>query len=292
MKKETLLVHQNFKGDDQNSIVRQINTSTAYLFNDADHAAALFNLEATGNIYTRITNPNADALATLVSDLEGGIGGLCFASGQAALTAAITTIAQSGDYILVSNSLYGGTTALINNTLRAFGITPIFFNQDDSYEQIAALLSHDIKLVLVEAIANPNCRVIDFSKLTKLAQNFDFPIVVDSTFTPPTLFNPIEWGAHIIVHSATKYLGGHGNALAGIVVDSGKFKWNAPKFKCFNQPDPGCHGIIFNEHFGDAAFLARARTQILRDMGGALSPFNAYLISMGIQTLALRMNYI
>lgn len=289
---ETLAVHQNYRGDDTNSIVRPIHATSAYFFDDADHGANLFDLAVAGNIYTRITNPTNDALGALVSDLEGGVGGLAVASGAAAVTTVILSLCRSGDHILASKSLYGGTLSLLANTFSQYGVTTTFVDQNLSEEALNQAVLPNTKLIFAEVIGNPLANVLDVDKFSRVAKTNRIPLVIDSTFTPPNLFKAIEHGADIIVHSATKYLGGHGNTLGGIIVDAGTFDWASGKFEQFTKPDPSYHGLVYHEVFGNQAFIFKARTQALRDTGVAISPFNAFLISTGIQTLAVRLAHI
>lgn len=289
---ETLAVHQNYRGDETNSIVRPIHATSAYFFDDADHGANLFDLAVAGNIYTRITNPTNDALGALVSDLEGGVGGLAVASGAAAVTTVILSLCRSGDHILASKSLYGGTLSLLANTFSQYGVTTTFVDQNLSEEALNQAVLPNTKLIFAEVIGNPLANVLDVDKFSRVAKENRIPLVIDSTFTPPNLFKAIEHGADIIIHSATKYLGGHGNTLGGIIVDAGTFDWASGKFEQFTKPDPSYHGLVYHEVFGNQAFIFKARTQALRDTGVAISPFNAFLISTGIQTLAVRLAHI
>lgn len=286
---ETLAVYQNFTGDEQNSIVRGIHPTTAYRFDDAQHGADLFNLEVGGNIYSRLTNPTNDALGQLVSELEGGVGGLAVSSGQSALSLAVLTIAKAGDHILASKKIYGGSTSLLGQTFKNIGIETTFIDQDASLEELQQYVKPNTKIFLGETIGNPLADVLDFEKFAKFTKDNDIVFIVDNTFATPALFKPLEHGANIVVHSATKYLGGHGNALAGVIVDGGNFDWSkSKKYEDFTQPNEGYHGLVFTEAFGNAAFIARARTLGLRDFGFATSPFNSFIILTGISTLHLR----
>ncbi len=289
---ETLAVHQGFKGDETNSIVRPIHTSTAYHFNDADHGADLFNLQAVGNIYTRLTNPTNDALGNLVAELEGGIGGLSVASGAAALLTTILTICEAGDHIVSSKFIYGGSYSLLSNTLKPFGIEVTYVDQTESKEELQKAFRPNTKILFAEVIGNPNVQVLDVEKFASLAKENKVPFVVDGTFTPPSIFKAFDHGVDILIHSATKYLGGHGNALGGVIVDAGKFDWANGKFPSFTQPQDAYHGLVYTEAFGNLAFLIKARAHVLRDIGSSLSPFNAFLILQGIQTLHIRLDYV
>lgn len=289
---ETLAVHQGFRGDETNSIVRPIHTSTAFAFNDADHGADLFNLSAVGNIYSRLTNPTNDALGNVVAELEGGVGGLSVASGAAALLTTVLSICESGDHIVSSKSIYGGSYSLFSNTLKNFGIEVTYVDQNASREEIQQAFQENTKILFAEVIGNPKVEVLNVEKFAALAKANDVPFVVDSTFTPPAIFKAFDHGVNIVVHSATKYLGGHGNALAGVIVDSGTFDWNNGKFPSLTTPQDAYHGLVYTEAFGNLAFLIKARAHVLRDIGASLSPFNAFLILQGIQTLHLRLDYV
>lgn len=289
---ETLAVHQGFKGDETNSIVRPIHTSTAYHFNDADHGADLFNLTAVGNIYSRLTNPTNDALGNVVAELEGGIGGLSVASGAAALLTTVLTICEAGDHIVSSKSIYGGSYSLLSNTLKPFGIDVTYIDQTASKEDIEQAFRPNTKLLFAEVIGNPKVEVLDVEKFAAIAKEQKVPFVVDGTFTPPSIFRAFDHGVDILIHSATKYLGGHGNALGGIIVDAGTFDWANGKFPSFTQPQDAYHGLVYTEAFGNLAFLIKARAHVLRDIGTTLSPFNAFLILQGIQTLHIRLDYV
>lgn len=289
---ETLAVHQNFTGDETHSIARPIHPSTAFSFESANAGAELFDLQKAGNIYTRLTNPTNDALGELVSQLEGGVGGLAFASGAAALTAIILTLCQQGDHIVASKALYGGTIALLNNTFSRLGITTTYVDQHESAEEVENAFQPTTKFLLAEIIANPKVDVLDVEKFAQIAARQKVPFIVDSTFTPPYLFQPKEYGVNIIFHSATKYLGGHGNALGGVVVDCGNFDWNQDKFKELSTPSDAYHGLSFVDVFKEQAFIYKLRAEALRDTGGTISPFNAYIILTGIQTLHVRLAYI
>ncbi|ELV09077.1 O-acetylhomoserine aminocarboxypropyltransferase [Wohlfahrtiimonas chitiniclastica] len=289
---ETLAVHQGFRGDETNSIVRPIHTSTAFAFNDADHGADLFNLSAVGNIYSRLTNPTNDALGNVVAELEGGVGGLSVASGAAALLTTVLSICESGDHIVSSKSIYGGSYSLFSNTLKNFGIEVTYVDQNASREEIQQAFQENTKILFAEVIGNPKVEVLNVEKFAALAKANDVPFVVDSTFTPPAIFRAFDHGVNIVVHSATKYLGGHGNALAGVIVDSGTFDWNNGKFPSLTTPQDAYHGLVYTEAFGNLAFLIKARAHVLRDIGASLSPFNAFLVLQGIQTLHLRLDYV
>ena len=263
--------------------------TTSYLFQDADHAARLFALQEFGNIYTRIMNPTTDVFEKRVAALEGGAAGLATASGQAAETLIATTLANAGDEIVSTTSLYGGTYNLFHYTLPKLGITVRFVDADD-FDGLRKAINGKTRLVYTETLGNPKLDIVDIEKLAAIAHENKLPLVIDNTSASPALVRPIEWGADIVVNSATKFLGGHGNSIGGVIVDAGKFDWAASgRFKDFTEPDPSYHGLKYTEAFGPLAFILKARVQGLRDTGAALSPFNAFLLLQGIETLHLRM---
>jgi len=263
--------------------------TTSFVFNDAEHAANLFALKEFGNIYTRIMNPTTDVLEQRVASLEGGVGALAFASGQAAETAAILNLASAGDEIVSSASLYGGTFNLFNYTLPKLGIKVHLV--PPTPEDIKGAINEKTKAVYAETLGNPELNTLDIRAIADVAHEAGVPLIIDNTMASPYLVRPFEHGADIIIHSLTKFLGGHGNSIGGIVVDSGKFDWAAsPRFKAdFVDPDPSYHGLSYTEALGPLAYIIKARVQGLRDTGAALSPFNAFLILQGIETLPLRM---
>ena len=262
--------------------------TTAYNFQDTQHAADLFSLKANGYIYTRISNPTTDVLEKRIAALEGGIGAIAFASGQAAILSAILNILEVGDEIVSSASLYGGTYNLFAYNLPRLGIKVKFVDASE-LENFAAAITERTKLVYAEALGNPSGDVLDIEGVAKLAHKNGIPLMVDATFVTPYLLKPIDFGADIVIHSATKFLGGHGVAMGGVVVDAGKFDWKSSKFPLLSQPDPSYQGINYAVDIGAAAFITRLRVQILRDFGATISPFNAFLILLGIETLPLRM---
>ena len=294
MKLETLAVHAGYSPDPTTKAVAvPIYQTTSYAFDNTQHGADLFDLKVQGNIYTRIMNPTQDVLEKRVAALEGGIAGLALASGQAAITYAIMTIAEAGDNIISSSTLYGGTYNLFAHTLPQYGINVRFvdYRDPDSFEK---LIDEKTKAVYVESIGNPLGNITDIEKFATIAHKHGIPLIVDNTVPSPYLLRPIEFGADIVVHSLTKYLGGHGNSIGGIIVDSGKFPWaeHKERFPRLNQPDVSYHGVVYTEALGAAAFIGRARVVPLRNMGAAISPFNVFLILQGIETLALRMDRI
>ena len=289
MKFDTVAIHGGQVVDrDTNSRALPIYMTSAYTFNDTDHAASLFALEAPGNIYTRLMNPTTDVLEKRVAELEGGVGALAVASGMSAITYAILNIAKAGDEIVAQSTLYGGTYTLFSNTFARLGIKTIFVDSDNP-KDFEAAINEKTRLIFAETIANPKLNVLDVQGLADVAHANGIPLIIDNTVPTPYLLKPINFGADIVIHSATKFLGGHGTSLAGVIVDSGKFDWKNGKFPELTEPDPSYHGLKFTEAFGNAAYIVKARTNILRDTGAALSPFNAFLIVQGIETLSLRM---
>ena len=263
--------------------------TTSYEFQDADHAGRLFALKEFGNIYTRIMNPTTDVFEKRVAALEGGVAGLATASGQAAETLVALTLASAGDEIVSTTSLYGGTYNLFHYTLPKLGITVRFVDADD-FDGRRAAINDKTRAVYTETLGNPKLDVVDIEKIAAIAHEHKLPLVIDNTSVSPALVRPIEWGADIVVNSATKFLGGHGTTIGGVIVDAGKFDWAASgRFKGFTEPDPSYHGLVFSEAFGPLAFILKARVQGLRDTGAALSPFNSFLLLQGIETLHLRL---
>ncbi|MBF0613768.1 MAG: aminotransferase class I/II-fold pyridoxal phosphate-dependent enzyme [Magnetococcales bacterium] len=291
MKPETIAIHGGYRPDPTTKAVAvPIYQTTSYAFDDTQHAADLFDLKVAGNIYTRIMNPTTAVLEQRVAELEGGIGGLGLASGQAAITYAIFTICEAGDNIIASSTLYGGTYNLFAHTLPQLGITVRFADYRDP-ASFAALMDGRTKAVFVESIGNPLGNVIDISALAEVAHAHGVPLMVDNTVPTPVLCRPFDFGADIVIHSLTKYMGGHGNSIGGMLVDSGRFPWaeHKERFRRLNEPDVSYHGVTYTEALGAAAFIGRARVVPLRNMGSAISPFNSFLILQGIETLALRM---
>lgn len=262
--------------------------TTSYVFDDTQHAEDLFALKKSGNIYTRIMNPTTDVFEQRMAALEGGVGALALSSGQAAVLYSIQNIASSGDNIVAASTLYGGTANLFNHTMPRMGITAKFVNPDEA-ENFTAAIDENTKAIFVEVLGNPGINIVDIEKVAKVAHDNAIPLIVDSTFATPYLLRPIEYGADIVVHSATKFIGGHGTSIGGVIVDSGKFDWSkSPKFPYLNNPDPSYHGIVYSRDVGAAAYILKARVQLLRDTGSALSPFNSFLFLQGLETLSLR----
>jgi O-acetylhomoserine (thiol)-lyase len=286
---DTKALHAGYSPDPQTGACAvPIWQTTSYVFKDTAHAARLFALEEAGNIYTRIMNPTTDVLEKRVAALENGAAGLAFASGMAAITAAVTTLCAVGDEVVASTRLYGGTVTLFSVTLARLGIRTRWVDSDEPAAFAAAIGEHT-KLVFLETIGNPKLTIPDLAGIAAVARERGVPVVVDNTTASPALCRPIDYGCDIVMHSLTKYLGGHGNSIGGILVDSGKFSWDSGRFPEFVDPDPSYHGLRFHEAFGDVAFAARARVKTLRDLGACISPFNAFLIIQGIETLSLRM---
>ncbi len=293
-KPETIAVHGGYSPDPTTrSVAVPIYQTVAYAFDSTQHGADLFDLKVPGNIYTRIMNPTTDVLEKRVAALEGGIAGLALASGQAAITYAIQTIAEAGDNIVSSSALYGGTYNLFAHTLPQFGIQVRFADHSDP-QSFGKLIDARTKAVFVESIGNPLGNITDIEAVAKVAHAHGVPLIVDNTVATPYLLRPIDFGADIVVHSLTKYLGGHGNSIGGAIVDSGRFPWaeHKERFRRLNEPDVSYHGVVYTEALGPAAFIGRARVVPLRNTGAALSPFNAFLILQGIETLGLRMERI
>jgi len=291
MKPETIAIHVGYSSDPTTkSAAVPIYQTTSYTFDDTQHGADLFDLKVPGNIYTRITNPTNDILEKRVAALEGGVAALAMASGMAAITATIQTIAEVGDNIVSVAKLYGGTYNLFAHTLPRQGLEVRFAPHDD-LAALEAMIDDKTKGVFCESIGNPAGNIVDIQALADIAHRHGVPLIVDNTVATPVLCRPIDYGADIVIHALTKYMGGHGTTIAGAIVDSGKFPWaeNKDRFPLLNTPDVSYHGVVYTKDFGAAAFIARCRVVPLRNMGAALSPFNAFLIMQGMETLSLRM---
>ena len=291
MKKETIAIHTGYKTDvTTKSVAVPIYQTVAYEFDDAQHGADLFNLAVPGNIYTRIMNPTNDVLEQRLAAMEGGLAALAVASGMAAINYAILTIAKSGDNIVSTPQLYGGTYTLFAHMLPSQGIQ-VRFAEDDSPEAIEKLIDGKTKAVYCETIGNPAGNIVDLEPVSAVAHKHGVAVIVDNTVATPALCNPIEFGADIVVHSLTKYIGGHGTSIGGVIVDSGKFPWaeNKERYTELNEPEPSYHGVVYTDALAEAAFIGRARTVPLRNTGSALSPMNAFFILQGLETLSLRM---
>jgi O-acetylhomoserine (thiol)-lyase len=294
MKFETIAVHGGYSPEPTTKAVAvPIYQTTSYAFDNTQHGADLFDLKVQGNIYTRIMNPTQDVLEKRVAEMEGGIAGLALASGQAAVTYSIMTIAEAGDNIVSASTLYGGTYNLFAHTLPQFGVEVRFadYREPGAFER---LIDTRTKALFCESIGNPLGNITDFERLAEIAHRHGVPLIVDNTVPTPYLCRPFEHGADIVVHSLTKYLGGHGNSIGGMIVDSGKFPWaqHKARFRRLNEPDVSYHGVVYTEALGPAAYIGRARVVPLRNTGAAISPFNAFLVLQGVETLALRMDRI
>lgn len=291
MKKETLAIHAGYQTDPTTkSVAVPIYQTVAYEFDNAQHGADLFDLAVPGNIYTRIMNPTNDVLEQRMAAMEGGVAGLAVASGMAAINYSILTIAKAGDNIISTPQLYGGTYTLFAHMLPSQGIE-VRFAEDDSAEAIEKLIDDKTKAVYCETIGNPAGNIIDLEAVCAAAHKHGVAVIVDNTVASPVICNPIDFGADIVVHSLTKYIGGHGTSIGGVIVDSGKFPWaeHKERYPQLNEPEPSYHGVVYTEALGEAAYIGRARTVPLRNTGAALSPMNAFLIMQGLETLSLRM---
>ena len=286
---ETLMVHSGYEADAATkSVAPPIYPTNAYVFDNTEYAADLFSLKKGGNIYTRLQNPSADILEGKITALDGGFSSLAFSSGHAAMFNTIVNLCSEGDEFVASSNIYGGAINMYGISLKRLGITCKFVDPDD-FDAWENAITDKTRLFFTELIGNPHANIADIEKISDIAHNYAIPLVVDSTFNTPYLCKPIEFGADIVIHSATKYLSGHGQVMAGLVVDSGNFDYkNNERFPLFNNPDPSYHGLVFAD-LGKAAFISRLRALIMRDLGSCLSPFNAYLTTMGMQTLSLRM---
>jgi O-acetylhomoserine (thiol)-lyase len=286
---ETLALHAGQKADsDTLSRAVPIYQTTSYVFKDTDHAANLFALKEFGNIYTRLMNPTNDVLEKRLAALEGGVGGLALSSGQSAIYVSIFNICGAGGHIVSSSSLYGGTVTLFRQTFRKLGID-VTFVDPKAPENFAGAIKDNTRLIYIESIGNPKNDILQYEKIADLAHNNGIPVICDNTVTTPILFRPFDYGIDIVVHSCTKFIGGHGTSIGGAIVDSGKFDWTNGHYPDLTEPDPSYHGAKYVESFGELAYIIKARTQFLRDMGSCMSPFNAFLFLQGLETLHLRM---
>jgi len=286
---ETLALHAGHEVDsDTLSRAVPIYQTTSYVFKDTDHAANLFALKEFGNIYTRLMNPTTDVLEKRLAALEGGVGGLALSSGMSAIYVSILNICGSGGHIVASNSLYGGTVTLLSHTFAKLGIEVTFVDPKDP-ENFAAAIKDNTRLIYIETIGNPKNDILQYDKIADIAHKNGMPVICDNTVTTPILFRPFEYGIDIVVHSCTKFIGGHGTSIGGAIVDSGQFDWTNGRYPEMTEPDPSYHGVKYVEAVGDLAYIIKARTQFLRDMGSCMSPFNAFLFLQGLETLHLRM---
>lgn len=286
----TKCVQEGYEPKSGEARVLPIYQSTTFKYEDAKTLGDLFDFNASGHFYTRLSNPTVEAVEKKIAALEGGIGAMLCSSGQGATTAAILTICSAGDHIVSSSSIYGGSFNLLNITLRKLGINTTFVSPDATKEELEAVIRPETKLLFGETVANPALTVLDIERWAEVAHKHDMPLFVDNTFPSPVNCRPFEWGADIVLHSTSKYMDGHAMALGGCVIDSGKFDWTAsPRFKAFCAPDESYHGLVYPEKFGAAAFIAKARAQLMRDVGMMMSPMNAFLLNVGLETLHLRM---
>ena len=285
---DTLSIHGGQQVDDSKSRAVPIHQTTSYVFDSTDHAQKLFSLQEDGNIYTRIMNPTQNVFEERITALEGGVGALATASGQAAIHLALLNIVETGDEIVASSNLYGGTYNLLKVTFKKLGIK-VHFVDPSNPENFKNAITDKTKVVYAETIGNPRIDVLDIEAVADIAHDNGVPLIVDNTFPTPYLLRPFEHGADIIVHSATKFIGGHGTAIGGVIVDSGKFNWDNGKFPGLVEPDPSYHGVSYAKDVGEAAFITKARVQLLRDLGASVSPFNVHEFLIGLETLHLRM---
>ncbi|MCY6354623.1 O-acetylhomoserine aminocarboxypropyltransferase/cysteine synthase family protein [Clostridium sp. ZS2-4] len=286
--KGTICVQGGYAPNPGEPRVLPIVQSTTYKYADPDHVAKLFDLTEAGHMYSRISNPTIAAYEEKVNTLDGGAGALAASSGQSAITLALLNICKSGDHIVASSTIYGGTFTLLSSTLKKFGIEVSFVNPSASEEEIIKEFKDNTKVLYGETIGNPGLNILDFDKFSRIAKKIGVPLVIDNTLATPCLCRPLELGANIVVYSSTKYIEGHANSVGGIIVDGGNFDWDNGKFKELVEPDPTYHGISYVETFGKAAYIVKARVQLLRDMGPCLSPFNGFLTNLGLETLHLR----
>lgn len=287
---ETLQLHAGQENPDPATDARAvpIYATSSYVFHDSEHAVARFNLSDAGNIYGRLTNPTQDVFEQRIAALEGGVAALAVASGAAAISYTIQNLAQVGDHIVAAKNIYGGTYNLLAHTLPDYGINSTFVDPSDE-EAVRGAIRENTKAVYIETLGNPNSDVVDIGKLAEIAHENKIPLVIDNTFATPYLVRPIEYGADIVIHSATKFIGGHGTAIGGVIVDSGRFDWEASgKFASLTEPNPSYHGVSFTKAAGAAAFVTKIRAILLRDTGATLSPFHAFLFLQGLETLSLR----
>ena len=291
LKFETLQLHAGQTPDPAtHSVAVPIYQTTSYAFDSTEHAENLFGLKENGNIYTRIMNPTSDVLEKRMAALEGGVGALAVASGSAAITLTIMTIAQAGDEIVAASTLYGGTFNLFDATLPKFGIKTTFVDPDDP-ANFEAAVNENTKAIYIESLGNPSINIVDVEAVAKIAHDHKIPLIIDNTFATPYLFRALDFGADIVVYSATKFIGGHGTTIGGVIVDGGTFDWaGSGKFPEFTEPDESYHGIVYTRDAGEAAFITKARVQMLRDTGACISPFNSFLLLQGLETLSLRLD--
>lgn len=286
---ETKAVQGGYTPKNSEPRILPIYQSTTYKYDSAEHVAKLFDLEADGHMYTRISNPTLSAFEEKVAALEGGVAALATSSGQAATTLALLNICKSGDHIIAASTLYGGSFSLLSTTFQKFGIEVSFVDPEADVDEIKKQFRTKTKAVFGETIGNPGLNILDFEKFSSIAKEMGVPLIVDNTFATPYLCRPLEHGANIVIHSATKYIDGHATSVGGIIVDGGNFDWTKDKFPDLVEPDPSYHGVKYVEQFGRQAYIVKARVQLLRDLGSTLSPFNGFLMNLGLETLHLRM---
>ncbi len=290
MKIETKCIQSGYTPKDGEPRVLPIVQSTTYKYESTQTMGDLFDLQKDGFFYTRLANPTADAVEKKIADLEGGVSALLTSAGQAASLISIMNICQAGDHILSSTTIYGGTFNLLSVTLKKFGIDVTFVDPEASLDELQKLVKPNTKIIFGETLANPALKVLDIAKFASLAHSNNIPLIIDNTFPTPILCRPIEFGADIVIHSTSKYMDGHAVTLGGVIVDSGKFDWAASgKFPEMTTPDESYHGVVYTEHFGKSAYIAKARVQLMRDLGSTPSPMNAFLLNLGLETLHLRM---
>lgn len=287
---ETICIQGGYEPKNGEPRILPIFQSTTYKYDEADEVAKLFDLEAAGHMYSRISNPTVEALEKKIAEMEGGVGAMATSSGQAANLIAILTICNAGEHVLAMSNLYGGTFTLFNSTLKKMGIEVTFVDHRADDREISSKIQANTKLIFGETIGNPGVDVLDIQRIAEIAHENSIPLVIDNTFATPYLCRPFEFGADIVTHSTTKYIDGHATSVGGIIVDSGKFDWKSSgKFPHLTEADPSYHGLSYTEKFGAAAYITKARVAFLRDMGSTMSPFNAFLTNLGVETLALRM---
>lgn len=288
MKTETKCIQSGYTPGNGEPRVLPIYQSTTYKYDSSEHLGKLFDLKAEGHMYTRISNPTVACVEQKIAELEGGVGAMLTSSGQAASLIAIMNICKAGDHVVSSSTIYGGTFNLFEVTLKKFGISFTFVAPDANEAEIRAAFRPETKAVFGETIANPALTVLDIEKFAKIAHENNVPLIIDNTFATPILCRPFEFGADIVIHSTTKYMDGHAMVLGGAIVDSGKFDWTSGKFPELTKPDESYHGVVYTRDFGSAAYITKARVQLMRDLGSAMSPMSAFLLNVGLETLALR----
>ena len=289
MRIDTKCIQSGYDPNNGEPRVLPIVQSTTYSYDTSEEMGKLFDLEAEGFFYTRLANPTLDAVEKKIADLEGGVGAMLTSSGQAASLISVTNIVKAGQHVVCSSAIYGGTFNLFNKTLRDLGIDFTFLKSNATKEEITAAFKENTRACFVESVTNPSLDVSDIQLYAEIAHSFGVPLIVDNTFPTPINFRPFEWGADIVTHSTSKYLDGHAVSLGGIIVDSGNFDWNNGKYPMLTEPDETYHGVVYTDHFGKAAYIAKARVHLMRDFGAQAAPMNAFLLNLGIETLALRM---